>query len=141
VLQPPTCGEPILVAFYDMHGLQWDSFMAYSFFFYECRKRDVIARKCLYISSHFLPSKLLNGREGGGGASIKSWMLRIGEVPSSNLGPETGCPDRYIVGSLFYPDKYLKLATSFPIHHSHKHPNIHCYIINTVEKRPRHKNQ
>jgi len=24
VLQPPTWGGPILVAFYDMHGLQWD---------------------------------------------------------------------------------------------------------------------
>jgi hypothetical protein len=24
VLQPPTWGVPILVAFYDMHGLQWD---------------------------------------------------------------------------------------------------------------------
>jgi hypothetical protein len=42
VLQPPTWGVPILVAFYDMHGLQWD----YSFprvcvtlynFFSNCR--------------------------------------------------------------------------------------------------------
>jgi hypothetical protein len=30
VLQPPTWGVPILVAFYDMHGLQWDYSLPWS---------------------------------------------------------------------------------------------------------------
>jgi hypothetical protein len=76
VLQPPTWGVPILVAFYDMHGLQWD----YSFPRSPRRESGSIAPHIINLgatSVRFTPGKRAHGTHWIGGFCLFTSILEF----------------------------------------------------------------